>query len=153
MLLPEVALAGSAWRTAALEEVTRGASIQRLAAGSAREVAGFELQVIAPEPGAPGEAGAADLALRAVAPDGSSFCDFSDLDLDSQTVAAVRLRGPCTYVLLPAGGRSRLSPDLERAAVSATTQLIASRTAGRLAAGFPPTVLRTDQEGTITFPL
>ena len=154
VLLPDVALAGSAWRTAALEEVTRGASIQRLAAGSAREVAGFELQVIAPEPGAPGdEAGAADLALRAVAPDGRSFCDFSDLDLDAQTVAAVRLRGPCTYVLLPAGGRSRLSPDLERAAVSAATQLIASRTAGRLAAGFPPTVLRTDQEGTITFPL
>jgi len=35
----------------------------------------------------------------------------------------------------------------------ATTQLVASRGAGRMAAGFPPNVLRTDQEGTITLPL
>lgn len=90
---------------------------------------------------------------RAIAPGGRSFCDLSDLDLDAQTVAASRLRGACTYLLLPFGGRSRLSSDLERAAVDAATQLIASRGPGRLAAGFPPDVLRTDEEGTITLPL
>jgi hypothetical protein len=31
--------------------------------------------------------------------------------------------------------------------------LIASRSAGRLAGGSPATVLRTDQEGTITLPM
>ena len=151
ILLPDVALSGSAWRTAALEQVTRGATVQRLAAQTTRVIAGFELQVLSPENGAPGDiVGAADLALRAVAADGRSFCDLSDLDLDAQTIAAARLRGPCTYVLLPAGGRSTLSPDLERVAIAPTTQLIASRGPGRLAAGYPPNVLRTDQEGTIT---
>jgi len=91
--------------------------------------------------------------MRIVAPDGRSFCDVSDLDLDAQTLAATRLRGPCTYLLLPLGGRSRLSPELERAATTPTTQLIASRASGRLANGFPPNVLRTDQEGTITLPM
>jgi hypothetical protein len=91
--------------------------------------------------------------LRIVAPSGRSFCDLSDLDLDAQTLAATRLRGPCTYLLLPAGGRSLISPDLARAALAPTTQLIASRAAGRLAAGFPLNVLRTDQEGTVTLPM
>jgi len=54
---------------------------------------------------------------------------------------------------LPAGGRSLLSPELDRAAVSPTTQLIASRAVGQLAHGFPANVLRTDQEGTITLPM
>jgi hypothetical protein len=97
--------------------------------------------------------GAGDLAFRAIAPDGRTFCDFSDLDLDAQTVAAQRLTGGCSNLLLPVGGRSQLSPDLARAAITSTTQLIASRGAGRLAIGFPPSVLRTDQEGTITLPL
>jgi hypothetical protein len=86
-----------------------------------------------------------------VAPSGRTFCDLSDLDLDAQTVATARLAGSCTYLLLPAGGRSRLSPDLERAMPN--TQLIASLASGRLARGFPQTVLRTDQEGTITLPM
>ena len=147
LLLPDAQLTGSAWRTAAIEATARGASVARLTAGST-------LQVLAPEPGAPGDqVGAAYLAMRIVAPDGRSFCDLSDLDLDAQTIAAARLRGPCTYLLLPVGGRSQLSPDLDRAAVTATTQLIASRTAGRLANGFPPNVLRTDQEGTISLPM
>jgi hypothetical protein len=68
-------------------------------------------------------------------------------------VAASRVRGQCTYLLLPNGGRSLLSPDFERATTAAATQLIASRSAGRLAAGYPPNVRRTDQEGTITMPL
>jgi hypothetical protein len=37
--------------------------------------------------------------------------------------------------------------------VGPNVQLIASRSTGRLAQGFPPTVLRTDQEGTITLPM
>jgi len=151
LLIPDVQMVGSAWRTAALEAAARGASVDRLTAGFTIALAGFDLQVLAPEPGAPGElVGAPYLAMRIVAPDGRSFCDFSDLDLDAQTIAAARLRGPCTYLLLPVGGRSQLSPDLVNAAITSTTQLIASRTAGRLATGFPSNVLRTDQEGTIT---
>jgi competence protein ComEC len=154
LLIPDAQLTGSAWRTAALEATARGASVNRLTAGSTLSIAGFELQVLAPEPGAPGEeVGAAYLAARIVAPDGRSFCDLSDLDLDAQTIAAARFRGPCTYLLLPVGGRSQLSPDLDNAAITSTTQLIVSRTAGRLANGFPPNVLRTDQEGTITLPM
>jgi hypothetical protein len=154
LLLPDAQLTGSAWRTAALEATARGAQVARLTAGSSLAVAGFELPVVAPERRAPGDqVGAAYLAMRVVAPDGRSFCDLSDLDLDAQTIAATRLRGSCTYLLLPVGGRSRLSPDIENAAITATTQLIASRAAGRLANGFPPTVLRTDQEGTIALPM
>lgn len=154
VLIPDAQLTGSAWRTAALEVVARGATIHRVGAGTILQIAGFALHVLAPEPGAPGDQpGAADLALAARAPDGRTFCDFSDLDLDAQTVAAAHLRGPCTYLLLPNGGKSRLSPDLQRAAVDQATQLIASRSSGRLATGFPPNVLRTDQEGTITLPM
>ncbi|HEV2030165.1 MAG TPA: ComEC/Rec2 family competence protein [Candidatus Dormibacteraeota bacterium] len=154
VLIPDVQLTGSAWRTAALEATARGASIVRLSAGFAFTTGGFDFQVLAPEPGAPGDqVGAAYLAMRIVAPDGRSFCDLSDLDLDAQTLAATRLRGPCTYLLLPLGGRSRISPELERTAMTPTTQLIASRASGRLANGFPPNVLRTDQEGTIALPM
>ncbi|HSP10370.1 MAG TPA: ComEC/Rec2 family competence protein [Candidatus Dormibacteraeota bacterium] len=147
---PDADMSGATWRTAALEAAARGASIQRLRAGETVTVAGFELQVLSPEQGAPGDVpGAADMALRVVSPDGASLCDFSDLDLDGQTIAAARVPGSCTYVLLPSGGRSLLSPDLDRVAITASTQLIASRGPGRLATGFPPNLLRTDQEGTI----
>ena len=152
LLLPAAQLSGTAWRTAALEATARGAAIVQLTAGTALSIAGFDLHVLAPEPGAPGDqVGAAYLALSVRAPDGRSFCDFSDLDLDAQALAATRLDGPCSYLLLPTGGRSQLSPDLSRAAITPSTQLIAARAAaGRLANGFPPNVLRTDQEGTIT---
>jgi competence protein ComEC len=153
VLIPNAQLTGSAWRTAALEASARGAAIARMEAGSTLRVAGFTIEAIAPEPGTPGDVvGAAYLALRVVAPSGRSFCDLSDLDVDAQTVAAARLKGPCTYLLLPNAGRSLLSPELERAAGPAV-QLIASLSAGRLAQGFSPTVLRTDQEGTITLPM
>ena len=152
MLIPDVQLTGTAWRTAALLAEARGAAIARLSAGMNLRVAGFTIQVVAPELGAPGdEVGAAYLGLRVVAPSGRSFCDLSDLDVDAQTVAASRLQGPCTYLLLPAGGRSLPSPELQSAAGGAL--MIASRGAGRLAQGFPPSVLRTDQEGTITVPM
>ena len=154
VVLPDAQLNGTSWRSIALDQIAHGATVRTLRAGARIRVAGFELDAIAPERGAPGDVpGAADLAMRAVARDGRSFCDFSDLDVDAQTVAAARLTGPCTYVLLPSGGKSALSPDLERKALDRSTQLIASRTAGRLAAGFAATVLRTDQEGTITLPL
>jgi hypothetical protein len=154
VLIPDVQLSGSAWRNAALEATARGASIIKLEAGRTITIAGFDLHVLAPEPRAPGDqVGAAYLALQVVAPSRRTFCYLSDLDLDAQTVAATRLRGPCTYLLLPNGGRSLLSPELVRKAITPTTQLIASRGAGRLANGFPPNVLRTDQEGTITLPM
>lgn len=152
VLLPDVQFPGTAWRTAALEASARGARVVRVVAGDVIPIAGFRLEVLAPEPGAPAEiVGAADLALRAVAPSGRSFCDFSDLDPDAQTLAASRLRGACTYVLLPNGGKAALSTDLAAAVGSA--QLLASLASGRLAAGSPPSVLRTDQEGTITVPM
>jgi competence protein ComEC len=153
VLIPDAQLTGTAWRSAALEAATRGAGIARMQAGATQRIAGFTLEVVAPAKGAPGDlVGAAYLALRVVAPSGRTFCDLSDLDIEAQTVAAARLQGPCTYLLIPGGGRSLLSPELERAAGPAA-QLIASRSAGRLARGFPPTVLRTDQEGTITLPM
>jgi len=152
VMLPDVELSGTTWRTTALDQAEHGAAIARLLAGSVLDIAGFRLEVVAPESGAPGDVpGAGYLGLRVVAPDGRTFCDISDLDLDAQTVAAARLRGPCTYLLLPAGGASVLSPELQRAA--GDPELIASRGPGRIAAAFPPTVLRTDQEGTITVPL
>jgi competence protein ComEC len=155
VLIPDSSLRGTAWRAATLEATAHGSSIVKLTAGQTMTIAGFNLQVLAPEPGAPGDqVGAAYIALQIVAPGGRSFCDLSDLDLEAQTLAATRLRGPCTYLLLPAGGRSQISPELAHAAVAPTTQLIASRAAaGRLANGFPPNVLRTDQEGTITLPM
>ena len=152
-LMPQADLTGTAWRSAALEAAARGATIEPLHAGATIKIAGFTLETIAPEPGAPGDVvGAAYLALRVISPSGRTFCDLSDLDLEAQTVAAARLNGPCSYLLIPGGGRSRLSPELERAA-GPNAQLIASRSAGRLAQGFPPTVLRTDQEGTISVPM
>ncbi|TMD89863.1 MAG: DUF4131 domain-containing protein [Chloroflexi bacterium] len=152
LVIPGVQLSGSAWRTAAFEAAARGARIATALAGQVIRAAGFTLEVLAPEPGAPGDqVGAAYLGLRVVAPSGRSFCDLSDLDTDAQMLAAARLRGSCTYLLLPSAGRSLLSPALDRAVFRA--QVIASLASGRLARGIPATVLRTDQEGTITLPM
>ncbi len=149
VLLPDVSFPGTAWRTTTLEEVALGARVAPLVAGAAVQLAGFRFEVVAPEAGAPGEVvGAADLALRIVAPSGRSFCDLSDLDADAQAIAAARMRGPCTYLLMPSRGQSALAPELEQA--SGDPQLIVSLASGRLAAGLPATVSRTDQEGTIT---
>jgi beta-lactamase superfamily II metal-dependent hydrolase len=149
VVLPAVELPGSAWRTATLGEAARGATVQRVLAGQVLEVAGFRLEVLAPEVGAPGDVvGAADLGLRVVAPSGRSFCDLSDLDSEGQSIAASRLRGQCTYLLLPSGGRSVPASDLM--AIAGAPDLMASLASGRLALGLPVTVRRTDQEGTIT---
>ena len=148
ILLPDASMTGVAWRTAAFEAVARGATVTRLRAGARIQVAGFTLDAISPEPGVPGDvAGAVYLGLRVQSAGGRSFCDLSDLDVDAQTVAAAHLSGKCTYLLLPDRGRSLLSPELMRAAGS--PQLIASLASGRLARGYPPSVLRTDQEGSI----
>ena len=149
VLLPAVELPGTAWRNAALGEIARGARMSQLTAGETAEVAGFHLEALAPEAGAPGEVvGAADLALRVVAPSGRTFCDLSDLDADAQTIAASRMRGPCTYLLMPSRGQGALAPELQQTV--GDPQIIVSLAAGRLAAGLPATVSRTDQEGTIT---
>jgi competence protein ComEC len=150
VVIPAAQMSGTAWRSVVFDASARGAAVARMSAGESIRLAGFFLESVAPEPGAPGDqVGAAYLGLRVVAPSGRSLCDLSDLDVDAQTVAAARLRGTCTYLLLPNGGRSLPSPELERAA-GPGVQMIASRSGGRLARGFPPTVLRTDQEGTIT---
>ena len=152
VLVPDIQFPGTAWRTTVVEEATRGARIVRLLAGDEITIAGFHLEVVAPEAGAPGEViGAADLGLRAVWSSGRSFCDLSDLDADAQTLAAARFKGPCTYLLLPSGGAGALSPDLLQAV--GDPEMVASLASGRLATGYPPTVLRTDQEGTITVPM
>ena len=153
-MVPAASPAGTAWRSVVLEQIARGARVRKLAAGDQVRLAGFDIQAVSPEAGVPPwETGAAQLGIRAIAASGKSFCDLADLDLDAQAVAGARLHGACTYMLLPAGGRSRLSPDLERAAVTPATQLVASRGPGRLAATFDASVLRTDEEGTITLPL
>jgi competence protein ComEC len=153
VIIPAPGPLGAAWRAVAFDQVARGAAVRKVVAGDTIRAAGFELEILAPEGGVPPEeTGAAQVALRATV-GGRSLCTFGDLDLDAQTLAAARLPGGCSYVLLPSGGRSALSPDLERAAVSPSTQLIASRGPGRIAAAFLATVLRTDEEGTITLPL
>jgi len=152
VLLPDVQFPGTAWRNAALDAAARGTRIARLLGGAVADVAGFRVEVLAPEAGAPGEVvGAADLGLRLIAPSGRSFCDISDLDADAQAIAASRLRGPCTYLLMPSRGQGLLAPELQQAA--GDPQLIVSLAAGRLATGLPATVARTDQEGTITMTL
>jgi competence protein ComEC len=154
VVVPDAPLAGSAWRTAALEEAARGATVRKARAGTRITIAGWGLEFIAPEANAPFEVtGAADLAVRAVAPSGKAFCDLSDLDAGAQLDAAARISGSCAALLVPNRGTSRLAAELEQVAVTKTTRLIVSRGPGRLATGFPPTVLRTDEEGTIAVPL
>src|SRR5438445_13270439 len=55
LVIPGVRLSGSAWRTAAFEAAARGARITAVLAGQVIRAAGFTLEVLAPEPGAPGD--------------------------------------------------------------------------------------------------
>jgi competence protein ComEC len=151
VLLPSTAFPGSAWRTIALSEAARGASVRRAHAGDVLELAGLRLEVLAPEVTDSGDdVGAGYLALRVVGPK-HSFCDLSDLDVQAQMVAATHLKGGCDYLLLPAGGKSAPAPELM--AIANPGQLVASRGSGRLARGLPASTLRTDQEGTIVLDL
>jgi hypothetical protein len=92
------------------------------------------------------------MALRVTGPAGQSFCDFSDLDPEAQSVAAARLHGPCNALLLPSAGRTAPAPQLMRAA--RPSRLVVSDGGGQLARDLPRgEVLRTSQEGTIVIPL
>jgi competence protein ComEC len=148
-IVPAGGFGGSAERKAALAAIAGGAQLIEATAGQQLAVAGLRIQVLAPEP-RPTEPG--QLALRATGPSGRSFCDVADLDPDSQTLAASRLRGRCDYLLLPSGGRSAPAPDLLAAARA--SRLIVSDSGGRLARDLPSaSTMRTSQEGTIVLPL
>src|SRR4029077_11037675 len=121
--VPDAQLTGSPWGTAALEAAARRAAVVPVGAGATVYVGGFMLEVLAPESGAPGDQpGAAYLGLRVVAPSGRSLCAHSARAIDAQPAAAARRVGPCPSVLPPSGARSLLSPDIERSAVTPTTQ-------------------------------
>jgi competence protein ComEC len=149
VLVPGGGLQGTAWRSAALTEVTRGARLLAVHAGQSWSIAGLRLEVLAPDADAP-EPG--QMALRVAGPDGGSFCDLADLDPDGQTAAVAHLRGGCATLLLPAAGRSAPSPDLLAAARPDT--LVVSDTGGPLARDLPRAlVTRTSEEGTVVVPL
>jgi competence protein ComEC len=149
VLVPEGNPPGAIWRSVALAQSARGAAVRTAHAGQVWWLAGLRFDVLSPEPGAaqPGQ-----LALRASAPGGRSFCDLADLDPDGQAVAAARLAGRCDILLLPAGGRS--APAAGLLAAARPDQLVASDAGGQLARNLPRgALLRTSQEGTIVLPL
>lgn len=152
VVLPGVDMIGSAWRSVVASEAGRGASVQRLVAGRRLSLGGMDVQVLAPEPGAPADQpGAAGLALRFSVPGGRSFCDLGDLDPDGQLLAASHLAGGCDYLLLPDGGRSLPPPELLAAARPAVLLIAGSATPAR---GLPAGSLRrTSQEGSISVPM
>jgi competence protein ComEC len=149
VIVPAGGFSGSASRKAALAAVTKGARLAEVRAGERVQLAGLELDVLAPEARAP-EPG--QIGFRAVGPSGKSFCDLADLDADGQAAAAARLRAPCDSLLLPSGGRSSPAPELLSAARPA--KLVVSDTGGTLARDLPhSTLVRTSQEGSIVLPL
>jgi beta-lactamase superfamily II metal-dependent hydrolase len=152
VVLPAAELPGAGWRSLVAAQAARGARLVRAGAGSRLSIAGFRIEVLAPEPGAPGdEPGAADLALRVSMAGGPAFCDLSDLDPQAVLLAAARLGGRCDYLLVPEEGRSALPPELLR--VAQPRQLLVSG-AARLARDLPVGNLRrTSQEGSIAVPL
>jgi competence protein ComEC len=149
VLVPEGSPAGATWRSVALAEATRGASVSAVHAGQRWWIAGLAIDVLSPEPGLPEPE---QLALRVTGPSGASFCDLADLDPDGQAMAAARLMGRCDALLLPDGGRSAPSPDLLDAARPG--RLVVSDAGGRLARDLPHAGLeRTSEEGAIVIPL
>jgi len=149
VVTPGAQLDGSAWRSAALSAVARGAALRAPVAGELMRLAGFEVEVLAPEAAEPA---GGQLALRVRGPSDRSFCDLADLDPEAQVGAAGRLRGGCDYLLLASGGRSAPAPELMRAARPG--RLVASLASGHLARELAAaTVSRTDQEGTIVLDL
>ncbi|PZR92486.1 MAG: hypothetical protein DLM67_14865 [Candidatus Nephthysia bennettiae] len=149
VLVPEGGFFGSMARKAVLVSLARGGRLTTLHAGQRLELAGLELEVLAPE-AAPREPG--QLAFRARGRSGRSFCDLADLDPEAQAIAATRLRGGCTYLLLPSAGRSSPAPELMAAA--RPQRLVASDSGGQLARDLAHgNVLRTSQEGDVVLPL
>lgn len=149
VLVPEGGFSGSMARKAVLGSLARGARVATLRAGQHLELAGLGIDVLAPEP-APPEPG--QLAFRATGASGRSFCDLADLDPEAQAIAATRLRGGCTYLLLPSGGRS--APASEMMAAARPQRLVASDAGGQLARDLAHgNVLRTSQEGDVVLPL
>lgn len=151
VVLPPGGLPGSAWRTAALAEVTRGALPLTVHAGDRVHLAGLEIDVLSPEPDAvdPGQ-----LALRVRGPDGRTFCDLADLEPDSQTVAAPRLAalGGCETMMLPSAGTSAPVPEMVAAAHA--SRYVVSDAGARTARDLPTgAILKTSEEGAITVPL
>jgi competence protein ComEC len=150
--LPGVEMAGSAWRSVVAAEAGHGAAVLRLLAGQRLRLGGMDVEVLAPEAGAPADQpGAADLGLRFSVPGGRSFCDLSDLDPDGELLAAAHLVGGCDYLLLPDEGRSLPPPELLAAARPGVLLIAGSATPAR---GLPPGSLRrTSQEGSISLPM
>jgi competence protein ComEC len=149
VLVPDGNPAGTAWRSVALAEATRGASIRAAHAGESWRLAGLRLDVLGPEPDAPAPG---QVALRVTGPDGGSFCDLADLDPDGQELVASRLTGTCDAVLVPNGGRSAPAPDF--VAVARPRQYLVSDTGGQLARSLPRGRLaRTSEEGDVVVSL
>jgi hypothetical protein len=149
VLVPDGNPQGTAWRSVALAEATRGARVIAVHTAETWSIAGLRLEVLSPEPDSP-EPG--QLALRVTGPDGGTFCDLADLDPDGQAAAAAHLRGGCDALLLPGGGRSAPSPDLLAAARPG--ELVVSDAGGQLARDLPRgLVTRTSQEGAVVLPL
>lgn len=149
VVVPEGGYSGSTARRAVLASIARGARLATVHAGQRLEMAGLVIEVLAPEarPPEPGQ-----LALRARGPSGRSFCDLADLDPEAQAIAAGRLGGPCTYLLLPSGGKSALAPEIMAAA--RPQRLVASDSGGQLARDLAhANVTRTSHEGDIVLPL
>jgi hypothetical protein len=139
VFVPAGGLPGTAWRNAALEQQSQGATIETTAPGTTSTLGGFRLQFVG-------------LGLRAVGPAGKAVCVFGDLDTQAQADAAALLRGPCDYLVLPGGGKSAPAPELMARARARI--LIASLASGRTARGLPAGSLRrTDQEGTVELPM
>ncbi|MFZ0215485.1 MAG: ComEC/Rec2 family competence protein, partial [Candidatus Dormiibacterota bacterium] len=147
---PEGGLTGSAWEPAVTSAAAEGAPISTLHAGMAVQVAGLQLQALAPDAGVP--RGTGQLALRVVGP-AHTFCDLAELDASGQEEAAGWLRGGCDAVLVPNQGKAL--PDLTLLAKANPQKLLISDAPNiRLGAGFPPAkVERTSQQGDLEVPL
>jgi competence protein ComEC len=143
LFVPDGNPPGTAWRAVALSQVVRGAGLHPLRAGTQLDLAGLQLQVLAPEAT---EAPPGQMALRVRGP-ASSLCDLADLDVDQQLEAAARLREPCDALLLPGGA----APVPELLAAAHPGRFIVSGNAPkRTNPALPPASLSsTGQEGDI----
>ena len=153
LVIPDGPFPGSAWRTAALPSLTRGAAVLRLRAGQRLALAGFDLEALAPADAGPdADPASIGLALRVRGPAGGTFCELAELDPQAQLAAVAGLPGTCDALLLPQGGRS--GPDDQVLAATGRPRLIASTGGGRLDRKYSGGLVeRTDQEGDVVLPL